>query len=312
MYESLFLTFLAVTGISLAGSVKIIKQGDEALVEILGKYDGKKLTPGLNFMVPFLEQVAYQETNREQFLDIEPQTCMTRDNVSISVDAVVYWRILNIEKAYYKVKNLQSAMLTLVTTLIRSEISKLKLEQTFMARSDVNELLLQQLDIATEPWGIKVTRVELRDIIPSLSVREAMELQMSSERKKQAAILSSEGQREAAINNAKGEAEARILQAKAKQQAALLEAEAQQQQQVLLAKGTAEAISTLAKTLEYDPSYATEAMQFLLAQTYLDMALKMDGEGKGIIPDPRHIPVTLDGVRSLVSHQSNGQIKPLS
>lgn len=312
MYESLFLTFLAVTGISLAGSVKIIKQGDEALVEILGKYDGKKLKPGLNFMVPFLEQVAYQETNREQFLAIHPQTCMTRDNVSISVDAVVYWRILNLEKAYYKVRNLQSAMVTLVTTLIRSEMSKLKLEQTFMARSEVNELLLQKLDIATEPWGIKVTRVELRDIIPSLSVREAMELQMSSERKKQAAILTSEGQREAAINNAKGEAEARILQAKAKQQAALLEAEAQQQQQVLNAKGTAEAISTLAKTLEYDPSYATEAMQFLLAQTYLNMALKMDGEGNGIIPDPSHIPPTLNGVRSLVSQQSNGQVKQLS
>jgi regulator of protease activity HflC (stomatin/prohibitin superfamily) len=312
MYESLFLTFLAVTGISLAGSVKIIKQGDEALVETLGKYDGKTLQPGLNFMVPFLDQVAYQETTREQFLDIQPQTCMTRDNVSISVDAVVYWRILNIEKAYYKVKNLQSAMVTLVTTLIRSEMSKLKLEQTFMARSEVNELLLQQLDIATEPWGIKVTRVELRDIIPSLSVREAMELQMSSERKKQAAILTSEGQREAAINNAKGEAEARILQAKAKQQAALLQAEAQQQQQVLNAKGTAEAISTLAKTLEYDPSYAPEAMQFLLAQTYLNMALKMDGEGKGIIPDPSHIPPTLDGVRSLVSHQSNGKVKHLS
>ncbi|MCT7992009.1 SPFH domain-containing protein [Laspinema olomoucense] len=311
MYESLFLIFLAVTGTSLAGSVKIIKQGDEALVETLGKYDGKKLQPGLNFMIPFLEQVAYQETTREQFLDIPPQTCMTRDNVSISVDAVVYWRILNLEKAYYKVKNLQSAMVTLVTTLIRSEMSKLKLEQTFMARSDVNELLLQQLDIATEPWGIKVTRVELRDIIPSLSVREAMELQMSSERKKQAAILTSEGQREAAINNAKGEAEARILQAKARQQAALLQAEAQQQQQVLNAKGTAEAVSTLAKTLESDP-YATEAMQFLLAQTYLDISLKMAGEGKGSIPDPRQIPATLDGVRSLVSQQNNGKVKQLS
>lgn len=125
MYETLFFIFLAVTGTSLAGSVKIIKQGDEALVETLGKYDGKKLKPGLNFMIPFLEQVAYQETNREQFLDIHPQTCMTRDNVLISVDAVVYWRILNIEKAYYKVKNLQAAMVTLVTTLIRSEMSKL-------------------------------------------------------------------------------------------------------------------------------------------------------------------------------------------
>ncbi len=312
MYESLFVIFLALTGTSLAGSVKIIKQGDEALVETLGKYDGKKLKPGLNFMIPFLDQVAYQETTREQFLHIKPQTCMSRDNVSISVDAVVYWRILNIEKAYYKVENLQPAMVSLVTTLIRSEISKLKLEQTFMARSEVNELLLQKLDIATESWGIKVTRVELRDIIPSLSVREAMELQMSSERKKQAAILTSEGQREAAINNAKGEAEARILQAKAKQQAALLEAEAQQQQQVLNAKGTAEAISTLAKTIESDPSYAPEAMQFLLAQSYLDMALKMDSEGKGIIPDPRHIPPTLDGVRSLVSQQSNGKVKHLS
>jgi regulator of protease activity HflC (stomatin/prohibitin superfamily) len=159
MLENLFLlVFLALGGSAVAGSVKVVNQGNEALVERLGSYN-KKLEPGLNFVVPFLDKVVYKETIREKVLDIPPQKCITRDNVGIEVDAVVYWRIVDMEKAWYKVEDLQSAMVNLVLTQIRSEMGQLELDKTFTARTQINEMLLHDLDIATDPWGVKVTRV---------------------------------------------------------------------------------------------------------------------------------------------------------
>ena len=299
-------------GSTAVSGVKIINQGNEALVEMLGKYNGKKLKPGLNYIIPVLERVAYQQTIRERVLDIPPQSCITRDNVSITADAVVYWRILDLEKAYYKVENLQAAMVNLVLTQIRAEMGKLELDETFTARSQINEILLRELDEATDPWGVKVTRVELRDIIPSKAVQESMELQMSAERRKRAAILTSEGDRESAINSARGKAEAQVLDAEARQKAAILEAEAQQkaiilkaqaerQQQVLKAQATAEALQIVAKTLQTDPN-AREALQFLLAQNYLEMGMKIGSSdsSKVMFIDPRSIPATLEGMRSIV------------
>ncbi|MCP2731725.1 SPFH domain-containing protein [Limnofasciculus baicalensis] len=308
MSEWLLMAFLALTGsVTLSGSIKIIKQGEEALVETLGRYDGKKLEPGLNFITPFISQVAFQDTIREKVLEIPPQNCITRDNVSITVDAVVYWRIMNMERAYYKVQNLHGAMVNLVLTQIRSELGKLELNQTFTARSEVNEILLRELDIATSPWGLKVTRVELRDIVPSKTVQGAMELQMSAERKKQAAILTSEGEREAIINSARGEAEAQIIEAEARQKAAILDAEAQQQQQILKAKGTAAAMEIIANKLHKDPSSA-KSLQFLMAQNYLEMGMKIgsSNSSKVMFLDPRNIPSALDGIGSIVGEMSNG------
>lgn len=313
MFQWMLMTFLALSGATLAGSVKIINQGDEALVEFLGRYDGKKLEPGLNFITPFLSQVVFQETVREKVLEIPPQNCITRDNVSISVDAVVYWRIMNIERAYYKVQNLKAAIVNLVLTQIRAELGKLELNETFTARTEVNKMLLRELDIATEPWGVKVTRVELRDIVPSKTVQGAMELQMSAERKKQAAILTSEGEREAAINSARGEAEAQIIEAQARQKAAILDAEAQQKQQILKAQGTAAAMEIIGKKLNSD-SKAVEALQFLLAQNYLEMGMRIGSSdsSKVMFLDPRSIPATLDGMRSIVSEETNGKMETLS
>ena len=301
--EQLFLIIILLFGGStLAGSVKIINQGDKALVESLGKYNGRTLDPGLNFLVPFYHRVAYKETVREQVLDIPPQKCITRDNVSISVDAVVYWRIMDLEKACYKVNNLQAAMENMVRTQIRSEMGKLELDQTFTARTEVNEMLLRELDIATDPWGVKVTRVELRDICPTKAVMDAMELQMSAERQKRAAILASEGERESAVNSAKGRAEAQVLAAEAQQKAVVLEAQAQRQSQVLKAHATAEAIQILTKTLQSDPE-AREALQYLLAQNYIEMGATIGNSdsSKVMFMDPRSIPATLEGMRSLIS-----------
>jgi len=302
----------------LASSVKIVNQGNEALVERLGKYSGKKLEPGINFLVPVLDRVVFQETIREKVLDVPPQQCITRDNVAITADAVVYWRIMDMAKAYYKVENLRLAMQNMVLTQIRAEMGQLELDQTFTARSEINETLLRELDEATDPWGVKVTRVELRDIIPSKAVQDSMELQMSAERRKRAAILTSEGERESAINSARGKAEALELDAQARQKAAILEAEGQQkaivlkaqaerQQQVLRAQATAEALQIVAKTLKSDPN-AHEALQFLLAQNYLDMGMKIGSSdsSKVMFMDPRSIPATIEGIRSIVGDNGNG------
>ncbi|MEQ8539003.1 MAG: SPFH domain-containing protein [Coleofasciculus sp. D1-CHI-01] len=312
-----WLIILVLGGSTMASSIKIVNQGNEALVERLGKYSGKKLEPGLNIMVPVLDRVVFKETIREKVLDIPPQKCITCDNVSISVDAVVYWRIMDMEKAYYKVEDLQAAMVNLVLTQIRSEMGKLELDQTFTARSEVNETLLRELDIATDPWGVKVTRVELRDIVPSKAVQDSMELQMSAERRKRAAILTSEGERESAVNSARGNAEAQVLDAEARQKAAILDAEAQQkaivlkaqaerQQSVLKAQATSEALQIVAKTLKSDP-VARDALQFLLAQNYLDMGKEIGSSdsSKVMFMDPRAIPATIEGIRSMVGDRES-------
>jgi regulator of protease activity HflC (stomatin/prohibitin superfamily) len=317
MQPFFWLLILIFGGSSLASSVKVINQGNEALVETLGKYSGKKLEPGLNFIVPFLDRIVYQETIREKVLDIPPQACITRDNVTITVDAVVYWRIMDMEKAYYKVENLRQAMQNLVLTQIRSEMGQLELDRTFTARTEVNETLLRELDIATDPWGVKVTRVELRDIMPSKTVQEAMELQMSAERRKRALILTSEGERESAVNSARGQAEAQVLQAESSQKAAILKAqadqkaivlkaEAERQQQILKAQATSEALQIITKTLNANPK-TSEALQYLLAQQYMTMGQEIgtSNSAKVMFMDPRTIPATLEGMRSIVSEKAS-------
>ncbi|NJK36634.1 MAG: SPFH/Band 7/PHB domain protein [Oscillatoriales cyanobacterium RM2_1_1] len=305
MEQFFLLLFLALGGSALAGGVKVVNQGDEALVETLGKYNGRKLKPGLSIVTPFLDRVAYRQTVREQVLDIPPQQCITRDNVSISVDAVVYWRIMDLEKACYKVATLVPAMENLVRTQIRSEMGKLELDQTFTARTEVNEMLLRELDIATDPWGVKVTRVELRDICPAKAVMDAMELQMSAERKKRAAILNSEGERESAVNSARGKAEAQILDAEAHQKAMILRAQAERQAQVLKAHATAEALQILTKALGSEAK-AQDALQFLLAQHYIEMGATIgkSDSSKIMFMDPRSIPATLEGMKAIVGDQS--------
>jgi regulator of protease activity HflC (stomatin/prohibitin superfamily) len=306
MGEFFVLALLALGGSALFGSVKIVNEKNEYLVERLGSFN-KKLSPGLNFLLPFVDKVVFQETTREKVIDIPPQSCITKDNVSITVDAVVYWRIVDMQNAYYKVENLKSAMVNLVLTQIRSEIGKLELDQTFTARTEINELLLRELDISTDPWGVKVTRVELRDIMPSKAVLESMELQMSAERRKRASILTSEGDRDAAVNSAKGQAEAQVLQAESAKKAAILQAEAEQRQQVLAAQATAEALAIVTEKLGSLP-HAQEALKFLLTQSYLEMGKTIGSSGstKVMFMDPRTIFSTIEGMRSMVGENSPG------
>ena len=304
--NELFLLFSLVFGGSvLASSVKIVNEKNEALVERLGSFN-KKLSPGLNLIIPVLDRIVYRGTTREKVIDIPPQSCITKDNVAITVDAVVYWQIVDMEKAYYKVENLQTAMVNLVLTQIRAEVGKLELDQTFTARTEINEILLRELDISTDPWGVKVTRVELRDIMPSKAVQESMELQMSAERKKRAAILSSEGERDAAINSAQGQAQAKVLEAEAMKKAAILKAEAERQQQILKAEATAAALAIVSEKLKSDPK-AREALQFLLARHYLEMgtAIGSSESSKVLFLDPRTMMGTIESIKAAIGEEKS-------
>jgi len=295
-----------------SSSFKIVNQGEEALVASFGKYK-RKLPAGPHFILPFIDTVSYKGSIKEQVLDIPPQQCITRDNVSITADAVVYWRVVDMEKAFYRVENLRQAMANIVLTQIRAELGSLELDETFTARNKINEVLLRDLDDATDPWGVKVTRVELRDILPAKAVQEAMEMQMTAERRKRAAILNSEGEREAAVNQAKGLAESEasqksaILEAEGQKQSRILRAEAERQEQVLKAQGTSQAMQVLLQSMKGNPQ-SQEALQFLLAQNYIAMGTTIgsSGSSKVMFMDPRSLPSTLEGLKSIVDTPEAG------
>jgi regulator of protease activity HflC (stomatin/prohibitin superfamily) len=297
--EALFVPVLVLLAALGIGGVKVTSSSRSMLVERLGKYN-RQLSPGLSLVIPGLERVVSHESLKERVLDIPPQQCITRDNVSIEVDAVVYWQLLEHARAYYAVDNLQAAMVNLVLTQIRAEMGKLDLDQTFTTRSDVNELLLQDLDQATDPWGVKVTRVELRDIKPTKGVQQAMEQQMTAEREKRAAVLRSEGERESQVNAARGRAEALVLDAKAKQEALLLEADAQAKQQLLLAQARAAAAKELATVIETHPA-AAESLRLLLAKDWMSMGEKLVNAPAGsvLMVDPQSPASLLAALKGL-------------
>lgn len=182
---------LVVVGYTI-GSTKIVNEGNEALVERLGKYN-RKLEPGLNYIVPFLDRIAVEETTREQVLDIPPQQSITKDNISVEVDAVVFWQIMDLEKAYYAVEDVETAIENLVVTTLRSAIGDLELDQTYSSKGDVNRKLLQQLDEATANWGVKVIRVEVQNIRPPKEVLESLAKERAAESAKQAKIFEAQG-----------------------------------------------------------------------------------------------------------------------
>jgi regulator of protease activity HflC (stomatin/prohibitin superfamily) len=297
--EGLFIPVLIALGALGISGVKVTSSSRSMLVERLGKYN-RQLSPGLSLVIPGLERVVSHESLKERVLDIPPQQCITRDNVSIEVDAVVYWQLLEHARAYYAVDNLQAAMVNLVLTQIRAEMGKLDLDETFTTRSEVNDVLLKELDQATDPWGVKVTRVELRDIKPTVGVQQAMEQQMTAEREKRAAVLRSEGERESQVNAARGRAEALVLDAKAKQEALMLEADAQAKQQMLLAQARAASAKELAAVIEAHPA-AAEGLRLLLAKDWMAMGEKLGSAPAGsvLMVDPQSPASLLAALKGL-------------
>ena len=181
---------LAIIGY-ITGSVKIIDQGTEGIVQRFGQYR-RTLKPGLNFVIPLIDGVLVEST-REQLLDTKPQSAITRDNVTISVDAVMYWKILDVQKAYYAVEDLGTALSNLMITTLRSEIGRMDLKETVSSRNKINQTLLHQLDEATESWGVKVMRIEVQEIKLSKTLEEALEAERAAESKRKAAISETEG-----------------------------------------------------------------------------------------------------------------------
>ncbi len=187
----MFSSIAAILGFLLVGygvgSVRIVKEGNAALVERLGRYR-RTLEPGLNIIVPLLDSVALEDSLREQTLDIPPQQAITRDNVNLEVDAIIYWRIYNLERTYYAVENVDFAMQELVITTLRSEVGKMAFQELFSSRDDINRALLDVLDEATAPWGLKVNRVEIQKLEPPQNVLDAMQKERAAAYEKNAKI----------------------------------------------------------------------------------------------------------------------------
>jgi regulator of protease activity HflC (stomatin/prohibitin superfamily) len=200
--EPIIAIVLALIGYAL-GSAKLINQGNEALVERLGKYH-RKLKPGLNFIVPFLDQIVMEDTTREQILDIKPQNVITKDGIYLEIDAVVYWRIVEIEKSFYAVDDLQQALTTLATTTVREIIAQKTVEETNMSREDIDQSILEQLNPISRTWGVEILRLDFQRITPPESVQKSMEEERAAEIRKRAVIATAEGERQAAIKKAEG------------------------------------------------------------------------------------------------------------
>merc|ERR1740136_554489 len=263
-----------------ASSVRIVKEGEVSIVERLGRFH-KVITPGIHATIPLADRIRLTVSTREQIFDIPPQKCITSDNAPLSADAVVYWRIFDPEKAVYSVVDLELAIQNLVLTQLRSEIGKLTLDMTFSAREQINSVLLKDLDVATDPWGVKITRVEVRDIIPNNEIMRAMEMQMAAERTKRATVIRSQGERERAVNEAEGQAQSCVIDARASAEALILEAKARASSLEVEAKGAANALQSIAKSFDSEGSgggtsqRSIEAARFHLASEYVKAQLAL-------------------------------------
>ncbi|KAG8470222.1 hypothetical protein KFE25_008643 [Diacronema lutheri] len=242
------LALVAVLGVAAATCVLIVSHQDEVLVERLGRFD-RKLGAGVHFIAPFFERVSFSATLREQVLDVPPQQCITRDNAPLTADAVVFFRVFDPALARYAVTDYEASLANVVLTQLRAEIGKLTLDETFAARQELSQLLLAGLSDVARGWGLQVTRIEVKDIAPSLEIVSAMELQMAAERKRRAQVLHSEGERAATINRAEGERTAAVLGAQARREATLLRADADREAQIREAAGVRAAVEEVAAGL---------------------------------------------------------------
>jgi regulator of protease activity HflC (stomatin/prohibitin superfamily) len=244
----------------------VVPQQSAYIVEFVGKYS-RTLQAGFHILVPFVERIAYKHTLKEMAIDIPEQVCITRDNVQVGIDGVLYMQILDAARASYGIANYEFAISQLAQTTLRSQIGKIELDRTFEERATINANVVSELDKASEPWGVKVLRYEIKSINPPRDVIQAMEKQMRAEREKRAVILTSEGERDAKINQAEGE-----------KQRVIKESEASRQQQINVAAGEAEAILAVASaTAEGLRRVADavsnpggrEAMQLRVAEDYV-------------------------------------------
>jgi regulator of protease activity HflC (stomatin/prohibitin superfamily) len=252
--------------IVIAKTAVVVPQQNAYVVERLGRYSGT-LGAGFHVLWPFLDVIRYRHSLKESAFDIPAQVCITRDNVQVGVDGILYLKVLNAERASYGISDYLFAITQLAQTMLRSEIGKIDLDKTFEERTNINMAVVTELDKASEPWGVKVLRYEIKNITPPHDILAAMEKQMRAEREKRAVILTSEGARDAVINNAEGAKQETIKASEARRQQQINEAEGEAQAILAVATATAEGIRRVANAMQ-DPGGA-QAVQLRVAEQYI-------------------------------------------
>ncbi len=264
LVAALVLALLVV--VVLLKSAVIVPQKSEFIIERLGKYSNT-LGAGFHLLIPFLDRVAYRFSLKEEVFDIPSQNCITKDNVTVEVDGLIYLQVIDSKLSAYGINDYRMAASQLAQTTLRSCIGRIDLDKTFEERETINGQVVESIDQAAQAWGVKVLRYEVKDILPPESVKKAMEAQMTAEREKRAAIARSEGERQATINRAEGDRQDAILRSEGEKQRRINEAQGEAQEILAIAQATAEGLSTIAKQLQVPGGQ--EAANLRVAEQYV-------------------------------------------
>lgn len=245
----------------------IVPQENAWVIENLGKYK-KTLGPGLHIVIPVIQKIAYKHTLKEEVIDVPPQICITKDNVQLKIDGILYLKVMDPNKASYGIDNYRYATAQLAQTTLRSEIGKISLDKTFCERDEINAAVVKSVDIASDPWGIKVTRYEIKDIDPPTTVQNAMEQQMTAEREKRADILESDGIKQAQINLSKGQRQEAINYSIGEKQSKINVAQGRAKAIEIIAEARAEGLKLVGESI--NKTNGKTAMQMRVVQQYID------------------------------------------
>ena len=286
------LVLLLVIVVTLYQMARIVPQKQAWIVERLGKYS-QTLSAGFHLLVPFLDRVAYKQNLKEIALDVPPQQCVTRDNITVTVDGILYLQVVDPVKASYGIQDYLYACSQLAQTTLRSEVGKLDLDRTFVERTSINSAICAEVDKASDPWGVKVTRYEIKTIEPPKSVKDAMEKQMRAEREKRAAIAESEGERQSRINRADGEKQEAIAKSEGEKARRVNEAEGRAAEIRLVAEATAQGLREIAAATKEQGGL--EAMNLRLAEQYIGEFGKIAKAGNTLV-----LPADMANVAGLI------------
>ena len=281
----------------IAKTAVVVPQQSAYVVERLGKYSDT-LNAGFHILLPFVDTIRYRHSLKETAIDIPEQVCITRDNVQVAVDGILYLKVLNPERASYGISDFHFALSQLAQTTLRSEIGKIELDRTFEERTNINIQVVNELDKASESWGVKVLRYEIKNITPPKGVLDAMEKQMRAEREKRALILTSEGERDAAINQAAGEKQQVIKASEAKKQQQINEADGAAAAILAIAQATAEGLRKVAETIQVPGGQ--EAVQLRVAEQYITKFGELAKTNNTLI-----LPASVSDVGSMIAVAMN-------